>query len=1689
MTDRKISLLYRSVLFFFVFLLLSITTTAQVPTNDSPCINTATPPYDLTGGGSHNGTTCGALGPDDPGPIFGIADFENVDCSGQTEDASVWYIYNPTEDEEGLNIILEDAGANGPMSLEYYSGPIDGGCDGNLTLLGSSCNSNTADIKIGNCFDLGDVLYVKITTDDANTDCGEFIISIIPATCGEMSDDCIDTANSDPIMPITNPEFMIDYYCIQGCLDYACPEEDAMGGCGEFTQAPTVWFKIETDSLAAQMFTTIEAFGNWDPVWSLYSGNTCDSLSMINFGGTPPCSNGDNTPDLHQCSIFEEVNTYWIAVTYDPSWLPSTGLDDGSFELCVATYNNQIFCLGEDDDEENFCSDESLIIEVTEREVENEPLEGPFYQGEEVTISISFFYDASDSGADWLIGIVPVFGNGWDLSNFIFSDNPPVGNGQTAQWYQEGSETAPIIKEPNPILCTFVNEDGELTLCNQLCKPCADCPESGMAVGDSLPSGYFWVSEGGNPGCDNDGSPGEGWGIGSTQAQIEWDFTLKVKEFEDPDSCVFFTDLSISFQTFSHGTVGCWDDPVGECILDRAMYSPDWKMDCILPPNVNGNNQEICHDGEINIEVSTVDGSTLQIQVDVIDNPNVQGENSYTFENGIGIINDDLLNLTNSTQIVIYKAYAVDPAIPVPGYTNEIKVTVYSELEVSFPPSFICEGDCTDLTPDIYGGAGGPFIYDWSTGDTTPSINVCPVVPTTYSVTVTDTLGCSDISELEIDIKPPVELLLPESIFVCKDDNFDPFNPDYMVCLDFISGTSPFAVNWTNDIGLVGEQSGFMGECYAINEVLSSAVIGSPSGSYTLTANVTDFYGCMGTTEMEVIITGDLTIVASVNPYECGETETTMNLAGIDAAGNPITTFLLYGGCPDDGLGDFLDEFFSPSGTVLTPPLNLLDYTCYTIVAQTETGCQITQDINIPIPEATSIDFSGTSEICLGSNAVINITNASEYTSFDWSPDIGNSGFIDFTPDSTDIYTVTAITAEGCTTTESITIVVHPLESAFCSDPCNNQQYDFQIGGTAYSDNNENGIYDAGDIPLNNVLVTDLSNNFSTFTNALGQYVIPTEPGFIANLEANISIGDWEETTIFQNEINVVDSCTSDINFGFIPDANIPNAQITVTNTITRCDFETKFYVTVENFNQESFSGEVTFTFDEETTFFSSDIPGLQVQGNQLTFNTGVVLPFNQNIYIFKLKMPNGSSSLPLLEFDAKLTENGLFLDEYIYSEQLRCSYDPNDKRTNPDREGDENLTLIGETIDYTIRFQNNGNDTAFNVKIVDELDTYVDKTSIRFNSSSHPLYACIMGSTLVIEFNDIRLVDSSTNYAASQGFVNFSLDIDKAIPEGTIINNTANIIFDTNDPIITNTVINTMVFDFCTDPITDLDNTICDGDSFLGYTETGIYQDTIITEDGCDSILNIDLIVIPVVETNLEYTICEGEIIMYNGTSYDFGQSGQYTIENGGPSGCIEERLHFDVNIIATTYLDEEQVSICENENFEGLDSTGVYIIELIDSITNCPIIRTIKLSVIPTTYLEEELVTICENENFEGLDSTGIYILELLDPITNCPIVRTINLTVLPLTDTECVVATHSITKNNIQIYPNPTSNKLNIKSEYQILSLNLYTTTGNNLYRLQKINISNAEIDMSSYPSGLYLIMIETEMERWVEKVIRE
>ncbi|MEM9821947.1 MAG: T9SS type A sorting domain-containing protein [Bacteroidota bacterium] len=142
-------------------------------------------------------------------------------------------------------------------------------------------------------------------------------------------------------------------------------------------------------------------------------------------------------------------------------------------------------------------------------------------------------------------------------------------------------------------------------------------------------------------------------------------------------------------------------------------------------------------------------------------------------------------------------------------------------------------------------------------------------------------------------------------------------------------------------------------------------------------------------------------------------------------------------------------------------------------------------------------------------------------------------------------------------------------------------------------------------------------------------------------------------------------------------------------------------------------------------------------------------------------------------------------------------SYDPNDKAGFPRGYGDEFFIEANTDIEYKIRFQNTGTDTAFTVRIVDEIDPALDIASIRPGASSHPYELLIEDGALQFIFENIMLPDSNINEVASHGFVKFRIAQQPDNPLGTQIYNKAGIYFDFNLPIITNETLHTIGEDY----------------------------------------------------------------------------------------------------------------------------------------------------------------------------------------------------------------------------------------------------------------------------------------------------
>ncbi|HNP99409.1 MAG TPA: T9SS type A sorting domain-containing protein, partial [Bacteroidia bacterium] len=96
---------------------------------------------------------------------------------------------------------------------------------------------------------------------------------------------------------------------------------------------------------------------------------------------------------------------------------------------------------------------------------------------------------------------------------------------------------------------------------------------------------------------------------------------------------------------------------------------------------------------------------------------------------------------------------------------------------------------------------------------------------------------------------------------------------------------------------------------------------------------------------------------------------------------------------------------------------------------------------------------------------------------------------------------------------------------------------------------------------------------------------------------------------------------------------------------------------------------------------------------------------------------------------------------------------------------------------------------------IYDTLDTDLDPASIEILASSHPVdFQMDMNGAMKFTFDHIMLPDSSIDLPGSNGFVTYRINPHIGLADPTLIENTAYIVFDINDPVVTNTAFNTMV-------------------------------------------------------------------------------------------------------------------------------------------------------------------------------------------------------------------------------------------------------------------------------------------------------
>ncbi|HEY3387366.1 MAG TPA: T9SS type A sorting domain-containing protein, partial [Saprospiraceae bacterium] len=351
------------------------------------------------------------------------------------------------------------------------------------------------------------------------------------------------------------------------------------------------------------------------------------------------------------------------------------------------------------------------------------------------------------------------------------------------------------------------------------------------------------------------------------------------------------------------------------------------------------------------------------------------------------------------------------------------------------------------------------------------------------------------------------------------------------------------------------------------------------------------------------------------------------------------------------------------------------------------------------------------------------------------------------------------------------------------------------ISGTIFRDFNQNTIYDSGDTPLALHRVLLLPDSTIAFSNYAGKFTFSVPPG---DYEVKyIPQVNWHiDNSPGSYQISVSSTPVTDLDFNIAPLQEIRDMRVFINEGFPRCNRDARYWMSWGNKGTNMESGEIKFVLDSLSTFVRSYPPPSFTSGDTITWAFHDLLPFSTSVIDMDLHIPGPVENDSTVLFKALLSvlENSTFdlVDSAVTEQWLFCAFDPNDKIARSRSIRADGTSHPDDPIQYTIRFQNTGNDTAFNVVIRDTLDVNLDLNSFEVISASHPFETSLKtDGALEFRFINILLADSIVNEPASHGFVSYSIQAKKDLPTPLFITNTAHIYFDFNAGIRTNATLN----------------------------------------------------------------------------------------------------------------------------------------------------------------------------------------------------------------------------------------------------------------------------------------------------------
>lgn len=358
-------------------------------------------------------------------------------------------------------------------------------------------------------------------------------------------------------------------------------------------------------------------------------------------------------------------------------------------------------------------------------------------------------------------------------------------------------------------------------------------------------------------------------------------------------------------------------------------------------------------------------------------------------------------------------------------------------------------------------------------------------------------------------------------------------------------------------------------------------------------------------------------------------------------------------------------------------------------------------------------------------------------------------------------------------------------------------EFDNMVNGTVRFDFNNNGCdYTDAVRPFVKVNAIHDGDTSSIWTSTSGYY------SFIAQIGDYTVSPDLTDMPYFTTSaspvitFNELDGTIVTHDFCITADGVHPDLEVAVGayNGITAGSSQ-RYQLIYKNKGNQILNGNVTFAYNNNALTLTGVYPGYTTNAaGLLTCNFTNLQSFETRTVTVTLRVNTPTSSYPvnigdILNFSvvgsSNQTDETPEDNRVDFHQTVLYSQDPNNIVC---LEGDTvPVNKIGEYLHYTINFENIGTAAAGSVVVTNEIDTTkYDVQSLQVLNSSHRVIATLSENILEFRFTNINLAP------AAYGNVTFKIKSLETLTANDAVMSQASIVFDENEPLITNEAITT---------------------------------------------------------------------------------------------------------------------------------------------------------------------------------------------------------------------------------------------------------------------------------------------------------